>query len=146
MVPTVLGTSAVNEDKAAVDRAEERRLNVYLVVDDFGRNGCVYRETDVETADLETVNFDLFAGQHRNPIRVVASTRRGLVARRLGRYRPRTASPLRSADAGRTVRHSGLRRAPRGSRPSIDTCVSPDPFVSPRLYGARLALGADWNQ
>jgi hypothetical protein len=27
---------------------------VYLVEDDFGRNGRAYRETDVETADLET--------------------------------------------------------------------------------------------
>jgi hypothetical protein len=29
--------------------------NVYLVVDDLGRNGRVYPETEVETADLETV-------------------------------------------------------------------------------------------
>jgi hypothetical protein len=33
--------------------------NVYLVVDDLGRNGRVYREADVETADLETVILDL---------------------------------------------------------------------------------------
>jgi uncharacterized NAD-dependent epimerase/dehydratase family protein len=46
--------------------------NVYLVVDDFGRNGRVYRETDVETADLETTILDLMAGEYRNPIRVVA--------------------------------------------------------------------------
>jgi len=46
--------------------------NVYLVVDDFGRNGRVYRETDVETADLETVILDLLEGQYKNPIRVVA--------------------------------------------------------------------------
>jgi hypothetical protein len=37
--------------------------NVYLVVDDFGRNGRVYREADVETADLETVIIDLLDGQ-----------------------------------------------------------------------------------
>jgi hypothetical protein len=29
--------------------------NVYLVVDDFGRNGRSYRETDADTADLETL-------------------------------------------------------------------------------------------
>jgi hypothetical protein len=29
--------------------------NVYLVVDNFGRNGRAYREADVETTDLETV-------------------------------------------------------------------------------------------
>jgi hypothetical protein len=46
--------------------------NVYLVVDDFGRNGRVYREADVETTDLETVILDLLEGQYKNPIRVVA--------------------------------------------------------------------------
>lgn len=44
----------------------------YLVVDDFGRNGRVYRETDVEAADLETVILDLLDGQYQNLIRVVA--------------------------------------------------------------------------
>jgi hypothetical protein len=46
--------------------------NVYLVVDDFGRNGGVYREADVETTDLETVIADLLDGQYKNPTRVVA--------------------------------------------------------------------------
>jgi hypothetical protein len=46
--------------------------NVYLVVDDFGRNGRVYREADVETADLETVIIDLLDGQYLNPVKVVA--------------------------------------------------------------------------
>jgi hypothetical protein len=45
--------------------------NVYLVVDDFGRNGRAYRETDVENADLETVIIDLLDGQYKNPIRVI---------------------------------------------------------------------------
>jgi hypothetical protein len=45
---------------------------VYLVVDDFGKSGRVYRETDVATADLETVIIDLLDGQYQNPIRVVA--------------------------------------------------------------------------
>jgi hypothetical protein len=45
---------------------------VYLVVDDFGRRGRAYRETDTETADLETVIADLLAGQYHNPIRIVA--------------------------------------------------------------------------
>jgi hypothetical protein len=44
---------------------------VYLVVDSF-RTGAVYRETEVERADLETVITDLLAGQFNNPIRVVA--------------------------------------------------------------------------
>jgi hypothetical protein len=46
--------------------------NVYIVIDDFGRNGRAYRETDVEAADLETVILDLLEGQYKNPIRVVA--------------------------------------------------------------------------
>ena len=44
---------------------------VYLVEDDFGHNGRAYRETDVETADLETTITDLMSGQFRDPVRVV---------------------------------------------------------------------------
>jgi hypothetical protein len=46
--------------------------NVYLVVDDLGRNGRVYRESDVEAADLETVILDLLSGEYKDPARVVA--------------------------------------------------------------------------
>jgi hypothetical protein len=46
--------------------------NVYLVVDDFGRNGRCYRETDVEDTELDTVIADLLSGQYKNPVRVVA--------------------------------------------------------------------------
>jgi hypothetical protein len=46
--------------------------NVYIVVDDFGRNGRAYRETDVEAADLEATITDLMAGEYANPIRVIA--------------------------------------------------------------------------
>jgi hypothetical protein len=46
--------------------------NVYLVVDDFGRNGRAYREADVETTDLETVIADLLDGQFQNPVRIVS--------------------------------------------------------------------------
>jgi len=45
---------------------------VYLVVDRFGMLGTVYRETEVERTDLETVINDLIAGQFNDPIRVVA--------------------------------------------------------------------------
>jgi hypothetical protein len=45
---------------------------VYLVADDFGRAGSAWRETDLETADLETVIQDLLAGEYKRPIRVVA--------------------------------------------------------------------------
>jgi hypothetical protein len=45
---------------------------VYLVLNDFGRLGRCYRETDEDKADLETVIPDLMSGQHSNPVRVVA--------------------------------------------------------------------------
>jgi len=43
----------------------------YLVVDCFS-NGTVYRETEIENADLETVIGDLLTGQYNSPLRVVA--------------------------------------------------------------------------
>jgi hypothetical protein len=46
---------------------------VYLVVDRFGKlGGGVYRETEVERTDLETVISDLMSGQFNDPVRVVA--------------------------------------------------------------------------
>ena len=45
---------------------------VYLVADDFGKNGSAWRETDCEKADLETVIQDLLTGQYSNPSRVIA--------------------------------------------------------------------------
>jgi hypothetical protein len=45
--------------------------NVYIVVDDFGRRGRSFRETDVERADLEAVIMDMLEGQYQNPVRVV---------------------------------------------------------------------------
>jgi hypothetical protein len=43
----------------------------YLVIDAFS-SGTVYRETEVEKADLETVIGDLLSGQYNSPVRVVA--------------------------------------------------------------------------
>jgi hypothetical protein len=45
---------------------------VYLVVDRFGGLGTVYRETEVERTDLETIITDLMSGQFNDPVRVVA--------------------------------------------------------------------------
>jgi hypothetical protein len=45
---------------------------VYIVVDDFGRNGRAYRENDAETADFETTITGLMASEYVNPIQVVA--------------------------------------------------------------------------
>ena len=46
--------------------------NVYLVVDDLGRLGRVWREADEEATDLEAVLQGLLTGQYSNPLRVVA--------------------------------------------------------------------------
>ena len=44
--------------------------NIYLVMDDFGRLGRVWREADVERTDLETVIQDLLEGQYKSPVGV----------------------------------------------------------------------------
>ena len=46
-------------------------VNVYIVLDDFGKIGRAYRETDEAEADLETVIEDMMAGQYNHPMRVV---------------------------------------------------------------------------
>jgi hypothetical protein len=43
----------------------------FLVIDRF-RGDTVYRETEIERADLETIIADLMSGQFIDPIRVVA--------------------------------------------------------------------------
>src|SRR5437868_12966042 len=45
--------------------------DVYLVLDDFGRIGRAWRETDVEDTDYETVINDLLERQFANPVRVI---------------------------------------------------------------------------
>ena len=50
---------------------------VYLVADDFGQIGRVWRESDYDATDLETVIRDLLSGQYNNPIRVVAFNTEG---------------------------------------------------------------------
>ena len=45
---------------------------VYLVADDFGDLGRVWRETDFETTDLETIITDPLNGQYNNPVRIIS--------------------------------------------------------------------------
>jgi hypothetical protein len=59
-----------NWTPSIVPRGDDQ--NVYMVVDDLGRSGLVWPESDVEGTDLETVLADLMAGQYRDPIRVVS--------------------------------------------------------------------------
>ena len=44
---------------------------VYLVVDRF-REASVYRETELERTDLETLIADFMTGQFNDPVRVIA--------------------------------------------------------------------------
>jgi hypothetical protein len=46
--------------------------NIYLMMDDLGCFGRVWREADVENTDLETMILDLLEGQYESPVRVVA--------------------------------------------------------------------------
>jgi hypothetical protein len=45
--------------------------DIYLVLDDFGRLGRAWRETD-EEVDREAVIRDLFSDQYNNPVRIIA--------------------------------------------------------------------------
>jgi hypothetical protein len=45
---------------------------VYLVVNNFGKLGTAFAETDVGEADLETTINDLMSGQYSDPVRVIA--------------------------------------------------------------------------
>src|SRR5437879_5571225 len=57
------------ESASLVPRSEP---TVHLVLDDFGKLGRTYRETDEANADEATVIENLLQGQYANPIRVVA--------------------------------------------------------------------------
>ena len=45
---------------------------VHIVLDDFGRLGRAYRETDEAQASREDVIDDLLTGQFNNPLRIIA--------------------------------------------------------------------------
>jgi hypothetical protein len=46
--------------------------DTYLVLEDFGRIGCCWHQTDADNADRETLIRDLVEGQYRQPVRIVA--------------------------------------------------------------------------
>ena len=46
--------------------------DIYFVLDDLGRLGKVWHETDPDSTDRETVIRDLLDGQYFNPVRVVS--------------------------------------------------------------------------
>jgi hypothetical protein len=45
---------------------------IYMVVDNFGREGLSFHEMNLDHTDLEVVIRDLMAGQYIDPVRVVA--------------------------------------------------------------------------
>ena len=47
-------------------------VSVHIVLDDFGKAGRAYRETDEEDTNLGSVVDGLLTGQLNNPVRVVA--------------------------------------------------------------------------
>ena len=57
-------------DAAARSKGDDG--NVYLVVDDLGSYGEVWREIETARTDLETVIADLLSGQYACPVRIVA--------------------------------------------------------------------------
>jgi hypothetical protein len=64
----MMGTSSFTPS-VVPDGADQ---TVYLVVDDFSQHGQVFRETEVERTELETVIADLVSGQYNDPVRIVA--------------------------------------------------------------------------
>jgi hypothetical protein len=74
---------------------EEFRPRNYLVLDDFGRIGPAWRETDDTQADRGTLMRHLLEGQFENPVRI---------------------APFNTAGAGRVMlRTTSLRRARRSA-------------------------------
>jgi hypothetical protein len=47
-------------------------ISIHIVLDDYGKAGRVYRETDEEDTTVGSVVDDLLRGQFNNPVRVVA--------------------------------------------------------------------------
>jgi hypothetical protein len=47
-------------------------VTVHIVLDDFGKAGRAYRETDEREASFGTIVDDLLTGQYSAPVRVVA--------------------------------------------------------------------------
>ena len=46
--------------------------DIYLVLDDFGRLGRAWRETDEAGTNRSTLTRNLLEGQYENPVRIVA--------------------------------------------------------------------------
>jgi hypothetical protein len=49
-----------------------RTTTAYIVIEDFGRQGRAFRETELAEADLGTIVRNMISGEYRNPMRVIA--------------------------------------------------------------------------
>ncbi|MFZ2392178.1 metallophosphoesterase, partial [Rhodoferax sp.] len=96
----------------------EHDQTVYLIVDDFGRQGLSFHETNLDRTDPEAVITDLIAGQYDNPNRVVAfniAERRANnvsedIAREIRRRADRADEDVSSSIKDFVVRHAGRER------------------------------------
>ena len=76
-------------------------VTVHIVLDDYGKAGRAYRETDEEDTTVGSVVDDLLSGQFNNPVRVVAfNTSEGW-----------------SRDVSEDIAREVLRRVAEGGRP-----------------------------
>jgi hypothetical protein len=97
---------------------------VYLVINNYGKSGTAFAETDVADADLETSITDLMSGQYSDPVRVVAfNTAEGW-----------------SADASEDVAREIMRRLdldgqelPSSIQGFVDSYLGPDRQLTLRL-------------
>ena len=96
----------------------------YLVVNNFGRFGTAFAETDLDCANYETTIADLMSGQHCDPLRVIM-------------FNPDTdrAEDVSHAIAQEILRRLGLedRPMPRELEDFIDRHVGPDRQLTLRL-------------
>jgi hypothetical protein len=116
--------------------------NVYLVVDDLGRLGGVWREAEaeVEATDLETVIVDLLDGQYKNPVRIVGFNTAEKWSQDVSTEVAQKPPALRSAAARHSLFPARLRRPIR--RPlSRHPVAAADPPVLNRGIAAQKAHG-----
>jgi hypothetical protein len=81
--------------------------DVYLVVDDLGRLGRVWREADYEMTDFETVVNDLLTGQYSDAVHVVCFNARNRLDGDLGGRHNRP-DGFGDDAVGRKLSHRGI--------------------------------------
>jgi hypothetical protein len=96
----------------------------YIVVNNYGKLGPAFAETDVGEADLETTITDLMSGQYSDPVRLVSLNTSGTW----------------SEDASEDVAREIMRRLdlagdalPSSLVPFVDSHVGPDHQLTLRL-------------